>query len=563
MTYVPVRLLRSTLFLTAIFGALCLAAQSRAGTVSGVVTDAVSHQPVAGVSLYTEFFGFCPSFPLDQTVTAADGSYQLKTDDAYADMLLAYATGYAGYEIGLASGGGAQTVDIVLNRVAALEGTVYAPDASHPLPGMVIVADAASGEPVAAPNVDPLSGKYAVNDIAPGTYTVCLIQQYDDLRDVCYDNRLIGPDGIARGTPITVPSGEHVSHIDIQTQVGATIAGAFTDRVSHWPIYNTFYVTLYTPAATPLLTFDVLTDVYTGAYRITGLAPGNYYVSAGEPFGRDAGYYPQVYGGADCDPLAGPYWTAPCSFTGVTPLVVPEQGVTNVDFALSGGGSVSGRVVDAATGAGIANAWVEMCVPPRYYTELGAITDANGNYFISHAPRQFMLGTEAPQYMDQVWPHTLFDDGQRCVSNDPQSGLSLPSNTGMLSGINFALSKGSHVSGTVSGTQGMPAHVAFFLLNASPPNFVESIAVNADGTFETSDLQTTTGNTYYAAIAYRDDGVTCVVYGDYPCGPTWQESNLSSADFSHVQAFQAGQGIVILTLDFHLPADGLYHNGFE
>jgi hypothetical protein len=133
----------------------------------------------------------------------------------------------------------------------------------------------------------------------------------------------------------------------------------------------------------------------------------------------------------------------------------------------------------------------------------------------------------------------------------------------MLSGINFALSKGSHVSGTVSGTQGMPAHVAFFLLNASPPTFFESIAVNADGTFETSDLQTTTGNTYYAAIAYRDDGVTCVVYGDYPCGPAWQESNLSSADFSHVQAFQAGQGIVILTLDFHLPGDPVFRNGFD
>jgi len=563
MTNVAVRLLRSTLFLTAIFGSLCLAGQSRAGTVSGIVTDAVSHQPVAGVNLYTEFFGFCPSAPLDQTVTAADGSYQLKTDDAYADTLLAYATGYAGYEIGLASGGGAQTVDIVLNRVAALEGTVYAPDASHPLASMVIVADAASGEPVASPNVDLLSGKYAVNNIAPGTYTVCLIQQYDDLRDVCYDNQLIGPDGVPHGTPITIQRGELVGHIDIHTQLGATIAGTFTNRAYHYPIHDTVMVTLYTPAGAPLETFDVLPDFSTGTYSIAGLAPGSYYLSAGEPFGYNEGYYPQVYGGADCGPMAGPDWSAPCSFAGVTPLVIPEAGLSNVDFALSSGGSVSGRVVDATTGAGIPNAWVEMCVPPTYYAELGAIADANGNYVISNAPRHFRLSTEAQQYMDQVWPHTLFDDGQRCVSNDPRSMLSLPSDTGMLSGINFALSKGSHVSGTVSGTQGMPAHVAFFLLNASPPNFVESIAVNADGTFETSDLQTTTGNTYYAAIAYRDDGVACIVYGDYPCGPAWQESNLSSADFSHVQAFQAGQGIVILTLDFHLPGDPVFRNGFE
>jgi len=563
MTYVPLRLLRSTLFLAAIFGSLCLAAQSRAGTVSGIVTDAVSHQPVAGVNLYTEFFGFCPSFPLDQTVTGADGSYQLKTDDAYADMLLAYATGYAGYEIGLASGGGAQTVDIVLNRVAALEGTVYAPDASHAIPNNVIVADAATGEYIAGPNVDPVSGNYSVNNIRPGTYTVCLIQPYDDVRDVCYDNQLVGADGIPHGTPITIGDGELVNHIDIHTQLGATIAGTITDRATHSPIYASMYLTLYTPAGAPLTTFGVITDVYTGAYSIPGLAPGSYYLSAGAPFSINEGYYPQVYGGADCAPMAGPDWKAPCSFAGVTPLVVPDAGLTNVDFALSSGGLVFGRVVDATTGAGIPNALVAMCVAPTYYAQVSAIADANGNYIITHTPRQFMLSTEAGNYMDQVWPHTLFDDGQRCVSNDPHSVLHLPTDTGMLSNINFALSKGSHVSGTVSGTQGMPAHVAFFLLNASPPNFVESIAVNADGTFETSDLQTTTGNTYYAAIAYRDDGASCVVYGDYPCGPAWQESDLSSADFSHVQAFQAGQGIVILTLDFHLPGDPVFHDGFE
>ena len=563
MTDGPAQVLRSLFLLTALVGSLCLAPQSRAGTVSGIVTDAISHQPVAGASIVTEFLGICPAFPLDQALTAADGSYQLRTDDTYADTLFVGAIGYAEAEQGLSAGSAVQTVNIALNRVAAIQGTVYPPDASHPIPSGVVVADAITGTYIAGPNVDPISGSYSVNDIAPGTYTVCLIYPYDDLRDVCYDHELVGSDGVAHGTPITVPSGELVSHIDIHTQLGATIAGAFTDRVSHWPIYNTFYVTLHTPAAVPLLTFDVLTDVYTGAYRITGLAPGNYYVTAGEPFGRDAGYYPQVYGGADCDPMAGPYWTAPCSFTGVTPLIVPEEGVTNVDFALSGGGSVSGRVVDAATGAGIADAWVEMCVPPTYYAELGAITDANGNYFISHAPRQFMLATEAPQYMDQVWPHALFDDGARCASNDAQSVLSLPGATAALYGVNFALSRGSHVSGTVSGTNGFPAHVAIFLRNAIPPTFVEDIAVNADGSFETDDLQTTTGNTYYTALAYLDDGAACVVFGDTPCGTAWQTSNLAAADFSISQNFQAGQGIVILTLDFHLPADGVFHDGFD
>jgi len=75
--------------------------EARAGTVRRIVTEAVSHQPVAGARVVTKFRGFGPAYSADQAVAAADGAYQLLTEDTHADTLGASAIGYAGYEFGL------------------------------------------------------------------------------------------------------------------------------------------------------------------------------------------------------------------------------------------------------------------------------------------------------------------------------------------------------------------------------------------------------------------------------------------------------------------------------
>ena len=546
---------RKSFALAALLGWSLLSTFSCGASVHGIVSDAVTHKPVAGVEIFAVSFGFSPAITIASTVSAADGSYKLQFYSG-SYPIFANAVGYADYSKFDAPGSG--EFNIKLTPVAAISGTVFDPN-SQPVPYPVVsVLDAATGDFVTYGAGDAI-GAYSVNDMTPGNYMICLISAYDDYQDGCYNNQAIGADGIPRGTPVNVTSGKLLTGLNIHLQTGATISGTLTDRVTHGALYAYPRFTLYTPAGVLVTSVDIPMDVTTGAYSIVGLAPGNYYLVADEQFGFNSGYYPNVYGGSDCDPT-DPSGLPACSFAGVTPLTVPAEGLTNIDFQLSGGGSISGHVIDAATGLGIPGVQVNVCTLPNYYATAGGITDASGFYLITHVLEHFVVATRATGYMDQVWPHTLYDDGNTCASDDPQSFLTLPTQTASLDGIDFSLSKGSHVSGTVNGTEGMQAHVAFFLFNGYPLEVIDDVATNADGSFETDNL---TAIADYTAIAYLDDGSTCVVYGDYPCGPAWQASNPLSADLSSRQVFSAGLGTVILNLDFHLTIDRLFSDGFE
>jgi hypothetical protein len=546
---------KRTSFVVAALLILSMLSFSCWASVHGIVSNAVTHKPVGGVEIFAVSFGFSPAITVASTVSAADGSYKLKfLSGDYP--IFANALGYADYSNFSAPGSG--EFDIALTPVAAISGTVFDAN-SQPVqyPG-VQVLDAMTGAYVTDAGGDE-TGKFSVNDIAPGDYMICVINAYDAYQDGCYDNQPIGADGLPHGTPVRVASGQFVTGLNIHLQTGATVSGTLTNRVTGGPIYAYPRFTFYTPAGVLLNSIDIPMDLATGAYSIVGLAPGSYYLVADEPFGFNSGYYPNVYGGADCDPT-DPSGLPACSFTGVAPLTVPAQGLTNINFELSSGGTISGHVIDAATGLGIPTVQVNVCTLPNYYATAGGITDANGYYAFTHVLQHFVVSTRASGYMDQVWPNTLYDDGITCASDDPQSFLTLPTQTATINGIDFSLSKGSHVSGTVSGIQGMPAHVAFFVFDGYPPTFLGDVAANADGSFETGDL-TTLGD--YTAIAYLDDGETCVFYGDHPCGPSWQVSNPSSADFSVSKDFSAGSGTVILNLDFHLTIDRVFSNGFE
>lgn len=528
--------------------------------IYGVVTDAVTHQAVGGAQISLANFAFCPVVPIATAVSAANGSYRLVVPiGSMGGSVSAIALGYGDYLLTPSSQGGDTRLNISMTPIAAIGGTIFGPD-SKPVPNSVIsVLDAATGDPAVVLESDD-AGKFGFNGIAPGSYTVCVISSSDAYQDGCYNHQSVGADGIPHGTPFTVAN-KLVSGLDIHLQAGATISGKLLDRANNLPVFGYSELLFYTPAGVPVTRVDVWPDATTGAYQIPGLAPGNYYVAADQTFGPDTGYYPNLYGGADCDPGDQSGFPA-CSFTGVTPLSVPAQGLTNIDFDLSGGGVVTGRVVDASTGLGIPNAGVAACTAPDFFVTASTTTDASGNYVMTHVLQHFMVSTRAPEYMDRIWPQTLYDD-VKCMSTDPQSLLSLPTPTSTLSGIDFSLTQGSHVSGVVSGTQETTAHVAFLWRETYPPTLSEVVAVNADGSFETNDLTTEKYPSDYTAVAWLDDGVTCVVYGGSPCGATWQASDPLSADLSSAQDFQAGLGTVILNLNFQVKADRVFQNGFE
>lgn len=113
-----------------------------------------------------------------------------------------------------------------------------------------------------------------------------------------------------------------------------------------------------------------------GHYVIAGLPSGNFVVLAEAP-----DFLPTFYGGGQ-DPRHA------------TPVVVTAPAATTgIDIVLDRGGSISGRVSDEATGAPIAQAWVELYLPgndggtdPAGGRYPGAVTDESGAYRISGVP---------------------------------------------------------------------------------------------------------------------------------------------------------------------------------
>lgn len=553
--------MQSKSLLAAFLALLVLPVAMCRADVAGVVTNAVTHQPVAGAQITMSNFGFCPVVLIASTVSAADGSYLLQFSPNDYGSIRVDATGYAEFDFSFPSPPSAdEHLDMALTPVAAIAGTVYDP-ASQPVSGAPVqVLDATSGA-LAYQGQTYADGRFAFNDIAAGSYLVCVLTPQDAYRDSCFDHMDVGPDGIVKGTTITLANGQLVPGADIHLQNGASISGTLIDRATQAPTYIGYLaLSLYSPQGS--LVAD-LPSSYTddnGGYRIAGLAPGSYYLVAGSPFYFGQGYIPHVYGGGDCE-ISDLFAPPTCSFSGVTPIDVPSTGVTGVDLALSSGAVVTGRVTDAATGSGISDALVFGCIAPGHGETGQTTTDATGNFRLTHVLNTFMVRTYSRDgHMNEVWPHTLAGLEFNCESSDPRSLIVAPSPASVVSGVDFALTVGTHVSGSVVDSRGRAGHVAFYGWDGSGWAFVSSAAIQSDGSYSKDDLEP--GG--YTAAAYLDDGSACVVYGGYPCGAGWHADDPASVDFTGGAADALiPLGEVLLRFDFQLEFDRVFSNTFE
>jgi len=183
--------------------------------------------------------------------------------------------------------------------------------------------------------------------------------------------------------------------------------------------------------------------------RGTGTYPGNTYVAdelwAGTYFVVAGGEYhlAELYDdlpcAQGCDPLTG------------TPVPVEfDQQTPGIDFTLVPEGSISGTVVDQATGEEI---WAEVAV----YDQAGHYVDdgysgsggyrvpglADGSYFV------VIFGSYWPEHLEE-----LYDDlpcwGGPPEGCDPTSGTPVAATAGSpTTGIDFALLRRGEITGTV------------------------------------------------------------------------------------------------------------------
>ena len=244
-----------------------------------------------------------------------------------------------------------------------------------------------------------------------------------------------------------------------------------------------------------------------GRYQVNGLASGNYKVLTE----NRQGFLDELYDDTPC-----PLGACSRNSQGATVVVTDGQTTGGIDFALSPGGRVAGRVTDAATGAPVAGAQLEIMNADDGGIAT-AVTDNDGRYVSeSGLPTGSYLAVAAGTgYMKE-----LFEDIQ-CSANfgcDFSSGTPIAVVAGAVTGgIDFALDKGGTISGRVigsdtgSGIAGV--YVVFF--NAETIEFASEAYTDADGRYRSFDGLVT--GTYYVRVfgdvaGYLDEG-----YDNIPC----------------------------------------------
>lgn len=234
------------------------------------------------------------------------------------------------------------------------------------------------------------------------------------------------------GTPIVVPEATTVVGIDFALGPGGRVTGRVVDSVSGLAIPSLRVDAL---SSGGWIVASTSTDVV-GRYSLGGQFGTTYVLAAAAP---SSPYRPELHDDIPCSPT--------CSLSDGTPAeVVDGETSPGIDFALVRFGSISGRVIHAASSEPVAYGSV------RIWSELGSLvrtvlSDANGDYSSGGLPDgvYYVSTANDNRFVDQLW------DALPCWPTcDVSSGTPIAVSLGVTTpGIDFALERTGSVSGEV------------------------------------------------------------------------------------------------------------------
>ena len=309
---------------------------------------------------------------------------------------------------------------------AVIRGRVVTADTGAPIRRVIVRAFApGSGEPRVA-STDP-EGRFELRDLPAGRWTLSATKA--GFVSLNFGQRR----PFEAGRPIELADGEVVSRADFVLPRGSVISGRVVDEFGE-PIAGArvqalrYRVVQGERRLVPTGMGDQTDD--TGAFRIYGLAPGEYYVSGvlqGSPYDAPGGtaYTPTYYPGTSNVPEA----------QRVSVTLGQEQ--SNISFALlpTRAVRVTGTVVDSS-GTPVTNGFVGLAQAVD-----GGVTGMIGGRV--RADGSFMVGNVSPgDYTLTVRTGTGPEEGEFA---------NVPITVGIddLSGVNIVTSRGASLSGSV------------------------------------------------------------------------------------------------------------------
>ncbi|MCX6841242.1 MAG: carboxypeptidase regulatory-like domain-containing protein [candidate division WOR-3 bacterium] len=378
---------------------------SRSGSISGTVTE---NDGVTAIRK-AEILVFEPNGGVGFAACDTDGTYRVSGLAQGKYEVTVTATGHLRASktgVTVTSGMERDDIDFSLSRSASISGRVAT--AQGMTPKVRVQLYAVEGGKTVGHTETEEDGSYTLDELNEGTYDIEL------------------PGGRTAAAGIKLADGQATAGIDFSLPAGATVSGRVVERTSSLPIEGAMVIALESipDERLPRVVNAARTDSG-GVYEITYLKTGVYAVEV-----KKLGYETQKT---------------------VRLAVAANQDVGNLDFSMgkmARAGSVFGAVRDSVAGMPLEGAEIRLTDEAGNYVYIGSdnLTDKNGAYAIDGlAPGSFRVYARTAGYTD-----------------DWQSDVRVTA--GSTTRVDFSMTRGGSVSGTVTAAGDQPAADALVLV---------------------------------------------------------------------------------------------------
>jgi hypothetical protein len=344
--------------------------------------------------------------------------------------------------------------------------------------------------------VTDANGDYTVN-LPAGTYAVLTDDTHGHVNEIWNNVKCSTTCDTSSVTFIDVTT-TPVTGIDFVLDPGARVAGSVTSQASGLGIPNVrvFFV------GTVGDQFDfssAVTDSSGNYISDGGMATGNVIVLTF----NNQGYRDEVWDNIyclDCD--AGALGT---------PIAVTSPNTTGgINFVLDSGAQITGNVTDF-NATPLAN--LEVAVYEQFNRVATTFTDAQGNYATPGLPSgSYRVGTwNAGMLVDELYNNVPCPQGFCDFNTGTLIPLTVPN---VASGINFVLSQGGKISGTVTAAAGAtPLDNVFVNIVSSTGAFFSGAQTDQNGFYTTGAMPPGT----YFAVVNNVPGFAAQIYNGVNC----------------------------------------------
>ena len=486
-----------------------------AGSVSGQVTNSVTHVGIAGAQV--RFYDFSDGDgDISFTATAdANGNYsQNLPDGTYVAVtqntqglinkiwnnVSCSATCDVDSIMPVVVAGGAITgIDFALSPGGGrIAGTITSSATGNPIAGvLVFFIDGGEQFPFSTATTDSL-GHYLSDGGTDSGNVFVITANGQGFQDESYNNHKCTIETCETADPVAVTLGATTSGINFALDPGGRISGTVRD-VNNSPLA---IVNVQVRDSTGEQIDEVVTDA-SGNFITSGLPSGTYYVNTD----NSLGLVDYLWNNILC---AGGF----CEQTQGTPISVTVPSTTSgINFVLTQGKPISGTVTAAAGGAPLEDVFINLVNSSGGFVG-GARTDASGAFTTGAVPPgTYFANTFANNYVQQLYNNIS------CTTCPLTNGTPIVVSNQPVTNINFSLlatGTGSLTGTVTDGFNGnLPTGLQVQLVNGS--GGVIATASTTSGVYTFSNVAT---GSYYVrtnapagGIPYINqlyNGVTCL-----------------------------------------------------